>query len=130
MNKDDLLKEMRDSIGTKDPIIFFEKMVGAFDLLFEEILFIRSEVQDTKNFLALAIKWDPQVANSMLVRTIQDLRNKGNDGTDINIFHEEISQLKKFMMLGTMTTDYDTFCKCFIETLGYHPFLRESLLAK
>ena len=125
MNKDSLLKEMRESIGTKDPIVFFEKMIDAFEILFNQIDHLRVEVQDTKNFLTLAIKWDPKVANSMLVRTIQDLRVKGDDGTGVNVFHEEISQLKKLMMNGEMTADYDTFCKLFIETLGYHPFLRE-----
>lgn len=125
MNRDALLKEMRESIGTKDPVVFFEKMVDVFDALFEQINFLRTEVQDTKNFLTLAIEWDPKVANSMLVRTIADLRSKGDDGAGVNVFHEEISSLKKMMMTGEMTTDYQTFCKKFVETLGYHPFLRE-----
>ncbi len=128
MNRQDLIKEMRASIGTKDPVIFFEKMIDLFDALFEEMTFIRSEVQDTKNFMALAIKWDAKVANSMLVRTIMELRVKGDDGTNINIFHEEISVLKKLMITGEMTVDYDTFVKKFTEILGYHPFLRESKL--
>ncbi len=75
--------------------------------------------------MTLAIKWDPKVANAMLVRTIMELRDKGNDGDGVNVFHEEISTLKKLMMNGEMTTDYDSFVKKFIETLGYHPFLRE-----
>lgn len=128
MNRQDLIKEMRASIGTKDPVVFFEKMIDLFDALFEEMTFIRSEVQDTKNFMALAIKWDAKVANSMLVRTIMELRVKGDDGTNINIFHEEISVLKKLMITGEMTVDYDTFVKKFTEILGYHPFLRESKL--
>ncbi len=125
MNRQDLIKEMRASVGTKDPVVFFEKMVDLFDALFEEVAFLRTEVQDTKNFLTLAIKWDPKVANAMLVRTIMELRDKGNDGDGVNVFHEEISTLKKLMMNGEMTTDYDSFVKKFIETLGYHPFLRE-----
>ena len=128
MNRQDLIKEMRASLGTKDPVVFFEKMIDLCDALFEEMTFIRSEVQDTKNFMALAIKWDAKVANSMLVRTIMELRVKGDDGTNINIFHEEISVLKKLMITGEMTVDYDTFVKKFTEILGYHPFLRESKL--
>ncbi len=37
MNRQDLIKEMRASVGTKDPVVFFEKMVDLFDALFEEV---------------------------------------------------------------------------------------------
>jgi hypothetical protein len=61
MNQKDLLKEMKDSVGTKDPVVFFEKMVSVFEVMFEKLDGLEKDVKRVKTNSALAIQWEPKV---------------------------------------------------------------------
>lgn len=117
MDRDTLLKEMKDSIGTKDPIVFFEKMVDVFSLLFNRIDYLEQELAETKMSANLAIQWEPKVAREMITSQINILRE--NRDTYI----EEISILKKAFIEDRVTQNYHDFCNFWEETLGFHPFL-------
>jgi len=117
MKQEDLLTEMRNSIGTQDPIIFFEKMVDVFDQLFNQIDQLKFEVKKANTKATLAIQWEPKVASTMLSNMINDLRQ------DKETYFEEISELKKAFAEDVVTQTYDTFCKFWIDVLGWHPFL-------
>jgi GMP synthase PP-ATPase subunit len=117
MNRKDLLKDMKDSIGTKDPIEFFDKMVDAFDLLFQEIDQLKKKLDTQNTISGLSIQWDPKVAATMLANQIEVLRK------DKDIYHQELSALKVAYVEDKVTQDYKTFCTFWEDTLGYHPFL-------
>lgn len=118
MKKEDLLSDMRKSIGTQDPIVFFEKMVDAFDLLFNQIDQLKYDVNQANIKATLAIKWEPRVALQMLADIITDLRK------DKDTYSESLSELKKAYSENIVTQNYDTFCSFWEDTLGYHPFLK------
>lgn len=118
MKREDLLKEMRESVGTKDPIVFFEKMVDVFGLLFDRIEHLEETNQRLKTQSALAIQWEPKVASDMLARQVNVLRNQDKDA-----FATEISALKKAFADDRVTQNYNDFCNFWQETLGFHPFL-------
>lgn len=118
MKREDLLKEMKESIGTQDPIVFFDKMVSVFTLLFDRIDELESKVDDVKNFSALAIQWDAVVALNMISSKIDFLRK------DKNTYFEELNSLKKAYTENLVTQNYFEFTKFWVETLGYHPFLK------
>ena len=117
MDRDTLLKEMKDSIGTKDPIVFFEKMVDVFSLLFDRVDDLEQELAETKMNANLAIQWEPKVARQMITSQIDILRE--NRDTYI----EEISILKKAFIEDRVTQNYHDFCTFWEDTLGFHPFL-------
>lgn len=117
MNRNDILKEMKESIGTKDPIVYFDKFTDVLSLLFDEIEYNKQEAIKMKFLLALAIKWDPKVANNLLTIQINELRSNKD------IYFDEISKLKKAFYENKITADYDSFCNFWQETLGWHPFL-------
>lgn len=117
MDKDKLLQEMKDSIGTKDPIEFFNKFVDVFELLFTKIDKLESNLKSVKNNTALSIQWEPKIAAEMLIKEIEVLRN------DKITYAEEISALKKAYAEGQVVQNYDTFCQFWVDTLGWHPFL-------
>lgn len=116
MKKEDLIKDMRDCIGEKEPIEFFNHMVTAFDKLFDEIDFLNKEILDLKTRGALAIQWEPKVASSMLSDKIAEIR--GDD-----LYKTEVSELKKAYAEDRVTQNYHDFCEFWVNTLGYHPFL-------
>ena len=61
MNNETILKELRElreSIGNKDPIEFFAKFVDAFELLFDKLDQLESEVRTAKVNSALSISWN------------------------------------------------------------------------
>ena len=127
MNRDDLLKSMKKSIGNEEPTKFFEKMVDLFGLLFDRMDDLENEIHEVRTHATLAIKWDPQVARNMISQTIDTLRHDGKDERDFglpNVFQNEITILKQAFFEDKVTKDYDTFCQFWIETLGYHPFLK------
>jgi hypothetical protein len=117
MDRNLLLKEMRESIGTQDPIKFFEKMVDVFALLFDHIEELEVDVKKANLKAALAIQWEPKMASTMLSKMIEELREDKAD------YYEEISQLKKAFMEDKVTQNYNDFCQFWQEVLGWHPFL-------
>jgi hypothetical protein len=117
MKREDLLAEMRKSIGTQDPVVFFEKMVDVFDLLFNQIAALDSDLKKAKMQTALAIQWEPKVALTMLADQINILRQ------DKDTYFDEISELKKAFAENIVTLNYDSFCKFWVDVLGWHPFL-------
>ena len=117
MNRDVLLQEMRDCVGTQDPIVFFSKMVDVFELLFDRIDELDIEVKKANLKAALAIQWEPKMASTMLSTMIDDLRQ------DKETYFEEISSFKKAFVEDKVTQNYNDFCRFWETTLGWHPFL-------
>jgi len=125
MNKEDLLKSMRESIGKEEPTIFFAKMVDAFTLLFQEISELKTLVNYDTACSALAIQWDSQVARQMLVDVVAKLRVDGKvPGTNDNAFSEELTALKQAIAENKVTQNYNDFTFFWTSLLGYHPFVR------
>lgn len=117
MDRKLLLKEMKDSVGTQNPVVFFEKMVDVFTLLFDRIDDLEDQVRESNLKAALAIQWEPKVAQSMITEQINLLRQ------DRDTYTEEISQLKKAFVENKVTQSYDAFCQFWQDVLGFHPFL-------
>lgn len=117
MTREDIIKEMKEAIGTKEPIEFFSKMVDMFDFLFNRIDQLSVDINKANTKATLAIQWEPKVAASMLSSMIEDLRD------DKGTYFEEISKLKKAFVEDRVTQNYNDFCNFWEDTLGYHPFL-------
>lgn len=117
MKREDVLKEMRESVGTKDPIEFFVKMVDMFNLLFDKIDSLESNLKRVKTQSALAIQWEPRVASDMLAKQVQVLRQ------DKDTYATEIEAMKKAFAEDVVTRNYEDFCNFWVDTLGWHPFL-------
>lgn len=117
MDRNSLLKEMKTSIGTQEPVVFFEKMVDVLNLLFDRIDELETDIKRVQLQSALSIRWEPKIASTMLAKMIDELRK------DKDTYCEEISQLKKAFVEDTVTQYYQDFCEFWQEVLGYHPFL-------
>ena len=117
MDRKTLLKEMKETNGTREPIVFFEKMVDMFSLIFDRIEKLEKDLGETRMNAALAIQWEPKVARAMITDEISILRE--NKDTYV----EEISKLKKAFIEDKVTQNYNEFCLFWEETLGFHPFL-------
>jgi hypothetical protein len=117
MDRDSLLKEMKLCVGTQEPIVFFEKMVDVFGLLFDQIEQLKFEVKKANVKATLAIQWEPKLASTMLTNMISDLRQ------DKDTYFDEIAALKKAFVEDKVTQNYNDFCLFWEDTLGYHPFL-------
>lgn len=117
MDRKALLKDMKDSVGTQDPIVFFAKMIDVFNLLFDRIEKMEKDLGETRMNAALAIQWEPKVAQAMITDQIRILRENKDD------YVEEISKLKKAFIEDKVTQNYNEFCVFWEETLGFHPFL-------
>lgn len=117
MNRDILLQEMKSCVGTQDPIVFFEKMVDVFGLLFDRIDELEVEVKKANLKAALAIQWEPKMASTMITTMIEDLRQ------DKDTYFDEIAALKKAFVEDKVTQNYSDFCIFWEDTLGWHPFL-------
>lgn len=115
--RDQLLKDMESSVGTKDPLVYFRDMALLFKCLFEEHDALAQENEMLRTMVALAIKWEPAVARGMLDTRIALLRENKD------VFHVEISAFKKARMEDSVTQNYENFCKFWEDTLGYHPFI-------
>lgn len=118
MNREVLLKEMRSSIGTQAPLVFFEKMTDLFEMMFDHIEKLEDDNKRLKALVPLAIQWEPKVAASMLAKQIDILRNDDKD-----LYVTEIQALKIAYAEDRVTQEYVDFCKFWQDTLGYHPFL-------
>lgn len=117
MKREDLLKEMKDSVGTKDPVEFFTKMTDMFVLLFDRIDRLEQTLRRVKTQSALAIQWEPRVAADMLAKQVEIMR------PEKETYFNEIAALKKAFADDEVTQNYDLFCKFWVTTLGWHPFL-------
>ena len=117
MDRKKLLQEMRDCVGTQNPVVFFEKMIDVFALLFDRIDGLEAELKETRMNATLAIQWEPRVAQAMLTAQINILRE------DKDTYFDEISKLMQAFKEDKVTQDYSTFCTFWQETLGFHPFL-------
>lgn len=118
MNRQDLLKEMKESVGTKDPIVFFGKMVEVFNLLFDQIDYLKNEMLAVRLNSALAIRWEAKLASDMLSAQVDVLREADKD-----TYFNEIAALKKAFAEDKVTQNYADFVAFWQETLGWHPFL-------
>lgn len=119
MKREDLLKEMKDSVGTKDPIEFFAKMVDVLSLLFDRLDTLDQDMARLKMQPALAIQWDPRVASDMISLQVKNFRQD----KDKDAYTQEIGALKIAFAEDKVTQSYDVFCKFWRDTLGWHPFL-------
>lgn len=117
LDKDELLKSMREDIGNKSPLDFFAKFVDAFELLFSRIDQLEAELRKVKTNSALAINWDPKVASQLISKEIDKLRND----KDKDLYANELSALKK--AYSRTFVDYNAFVTFWIDVLGYHPFM-------
>lgn len=117
MKREDLLKDMKSSVGTQEPVVFFEKMVDVFNLLFDKIDLLEKSLHNVKTQTALSIEWEPRIAADMLVKQIEILRQ------DKDTYFTELSTLKKAYAEDLVTQNYTAFCQFWLDTLGWHPFL-------
>ena len=118
MNRNDLLNSMKQSIGSQEPIVFFDKMVDALNLLFNRIDDLESQIKDANLKVALAIHWEPKLASSLLSKMIDRMRKE-----DKETYAEQIVQLKKAFVDDKITHSYLSFCQFWEEVLGYHAFM-------
>jgi hypothetical protein len=112
-----LLKYMKESVGTKEPIEFFDRMTDVFKLLFERIDTLQKTVDRIKVHSALAISWEPRVASDLLAQQVHILRQ------DADTYANEIVAFKKAFAEDKVTQSYQDFIQFWVDTLGYHPFL-------
>lgn len=117
MSHKDLLQEMRDSVGTKDPVVFFEKMVSVFEAMFNKLDSLERDLNKVKTNSALSIQWDPKVASDMITKQVQILRK------DRATYANEIHVLKDAFTEDKVTQSYSDFCNFWVSCLGWHPFL-------
>lgn len=129
----ELIDKLKESVGNKEPIEYFECLTGAIEMLIDanivqsemiielqkDNLAIKSQLNRIKTQTALAIQWEPKVAASMLGKQIDILRQ------DKDTYFNEIDILKKAYTEDRVTQNYHDFCKFWTETLGWHPFLDE-----
>lgn len=125
MNKDDLLEDMRSSIGTKDPLVFFSCLVDVFDHLFNQIDDLKKELKSVQLNSTLAIQWDSKVAKNLIDEEIMVLRKIGKQDDGTNFWEPEIKALQETYMQGKNIDDYVSFCAFWQDLLGYHPFLEK-----
>lgn len=118
MDRATLLKEMRSSIGTQAPTVYFEKMTDLLGMMFDHIENLEDDNKRLKSLVPLAIQWEPRVAANMLVDQIETLKK-----VDKDIYATEIQALKVAYAEDRITQEYADFCKFWQDTLGYHPFL-------
>jgi DNA phosphorothioation-dependent restriction protein DptG len=115
IEKDKLLQEMKDCVGKEEPVIFFQKMVDVFNLLFSKIEQLEVEVKQSKVNAALAINWDPSIAANLIAKQIQVLRQ------DPDLYASEIKELKT--LYNFTYSSSEVFVEDWVRVLGYHPFL-------
>lgn len=118
MKREDLLKEMRESVGTKDPIEFFAKLIDVFTLLFDRIDQLEEKVTKASTMAIAASHWDPRVASDLLSKQVKKLRDTDKVG-----FADEVLALRKAYADDVVTQNYEDFVAFWQATLGFHPFL-------
>lgn len=123
MNRQDLLKEMKESVGTKEPTVFFAKMVDLMSLLFDRIDLLERSLSKTQINTVMLMKWDSAVVANMISEELQFLRVNGKQPDGTNMYQQEIDALTNAYMRGYVTSDYNSFVTFWKDLLGYHPFL-------
>lgn len=118
MKREDVLKEMKESIGSKDPIEFFAKLTDVFTLLFDRIDQLEEKVTKASTVAVAALHWDPRVASDMISNQVKKLRDTDKVG-----FADEVMALKKAYADDVVTQNYEDFVVFWKSTLGFHPFL-------
>lgn len=118
MKREDLLKEMKECIGSKDPIEFFDKLTDMFSVLFDKLDKLEADNKRLQLQTALAISWEPRVASKLISNQVNILRARDRDSFDL-----EIQALKVAFAEDVVTQSYELFCDFWVDTLGYHPFL-------
>lgn len=116
-NREKLLQEMKQSVGTKDPIVFFEKMIDVFTLLFDRLDKLENDIDRVKVTSSLSVQWEPKLASNMIANQIDVLRK------DKDTYFNELSLLKQAYVENRVTQNYRDFCQFWLNTLGFHPFL-------
>lgn len=117
MKREELLLELKNAVGNKNPIEFFQKFVDVFVLLFDKIENVEKQLNQIKTYSALAIKWEPKIASDLLAIEIEKLRSEKD------LFYNELSAFKAAYAENKVTQNYYDFCKFWLDTLGYHPFI-------
>lgn len=118
MNKDALIKEMKDCIENKTPVDFFNKLTDVLGHLCSQVESLKSEVARARVTSALAIKWDSRFALAIIEDQIDFLRDADA------LFHKpQIDELKKAYKEDLVTQSYDTFCAFWQDVVGVHPFM-------
>jgi len=124
MNREDLLAEMKEVIGTQSPRVFFDKMVDVLGLLFDKLDHLEKQLKNVKQYSALGINWDSGDTDKYKVafkKEIEFLRKNGKLPDGSNIYSIEIEKLEEAYNLEYMC--YNDFCRIWKGILGYHPFL-------
>lgn len=116
-NINQILKEMQEGILTKEPIVYFEKLLTVLSLLSNKIDLIHTEVVKNKQLMTLSIEWDSKIARDLLTNQINELRSNKD------VYFKEISALKEAYIQDEVTKSYSDFCSFWQETLGWHPFI-------
>lgn len=123
MNRQDIIKEMKAVIGTREPLVFFDKMTDLFTVLFDKIDKLEMELSRVKTNSTLAIQWEPRVACDMLAKEILKLKKLDEKSND---YFQIICDLQKAYANNLVTQEYSSFCQFWQDTLGWHPFLNYS----
>lgn len=118
MNRQALLDEMKSSVGTQAPVVYFEKLTEMFGMLFDHIDKMEGELRQVRTQSALAIQWEPKVAANMIAEQIDKLKEADKD-----MYASEIAALKVAYAEDKVTQEYLSFCQFWQNTLGFHPFL-------
>lgn len=118
MDHNVLLQEMKASIGTQAPIVFFEKMIDLLGMMFDHIEKLEDENRRVAALVPLAIQWEPKVAADLLAKQIEFMKQ-----ADRATYAAEIQALKVAYAEDCVTQEYADFCRFWQDTLGYHPFL-------
>lgn len=123
MNRADLLKEMKESVGTKEPTVFFGKMVDVLNMLFDKVDSLEKSLQKTQINTVMLMKWDQQVVANMISDEMVFLRANGKQADGTNMYQRELDELSQAYMYGQHIGDYSSFVNFWKDLLGYHPFL-------
>lgn len=124
MNRQDILKTMRESVGTQSPEVYFSNLTDLLTLLFDRIDSMDEDLRRVQLNSTMAIHWDERLAMKMVDDEIQHMHVTGKDKLlGGNIYADEISQLKMIYMDRTPLANYSSFCQYWQDILGYHPFL-------
>lgn len=123
MNRDDIIKEMKESIGTKEPTVFFSKMTDLLSTLFDRVDSLEKSLQKTQINTVMLMQWDKSVVANMIGEEMEFLRKNGKQADGTNMYQEEIDTLKDAFMFGQAIDNYASFVNFWKSLLGYHPFL-------
>lgn len=112
-----LIKEMKNSIGVKEPVDFFHNMTDLLESMLNRLSDIEDKLKIVTTQSSLGINWDPKIASEMLVAEIEKMRaNK-------EVFATELHAFKVAYGENEITKDYQTFVNFWVDTLGWHPFI-------